>query len=161
MSIQLSSVALYLKLFAISVMPLLGCTYFGSSAHVAEEPAAVRRPHNQQAKVLELMVDRQMFLTAIGNIDYMNRVRLIEVVASEEVGRSEFPEYRLFSISPKSAYALIGFEEGDILVAVNDYALNYPDRFRSYVNVLHLEPSEVFAEIRRNGQPIILKWKFT
>jgi type II secretory pathway component PulC len=110
---------------------------------------------------LEISIERALFIGAIGNIDNMNRVRLIEVVASDEVGRSEYPEYRLFSIAPKSAYAVLGFEEGDVLVAVNDYALNYSDRFRSYVQVLHLETSEVFAEIRRNGQPMILKWKFT
>ena len=161
MSIQLNLVTFLLKVLLLTLIPLLGCSFMDSSTAVEQKAAAVLRPHNQQAKVMEIAVDREVFIAALANVDNMNRIRLIEVVASDEGGRSEFPEYRLFSILPKSAYAALGFEEGDVLVAVNDYALNYSDRFRSYVQVLHIEPGEVFAEIRRNGQPLILKWKFS
>lgn len=143
------------------LVALFGCSYVGGPQPIVDKPAAVPRPHNRQAKVIEVAVAREAFLSAVSNYDNMSRIRLIEVVASEEVGRSEFPEYRLFSIAPKSAYALLGFEEGDVLVSVNDYALNQPERFRSYVQVVHLERGEVFAEIRRGGQPTILKWQFS
>lgn len=130
------------------------------STDVDEPRTPTQRPHNQAARVISIQVPRAEYAAAVRNIDMLRRLRLVEVVASEEVGRSIFPEYRLFNIEPKGPYALLGLVEGDILVSANDYVLNDPERFRRYVQVLMRESGETFIEIRRQGEELILRFVF-
>lgn len=146
-----------LACLALAVL-LQGCQ---SPAPVSEAGrAAVLRQHNPRARVVEIPVPKRDFVSAARNIEQIRRLRLVEVTATEEGGRSPFPEYRLFNIAPQSAYALLGLTEGDVLVSANDYALNDPELFKQYVQVLHVESGETFIEIRRNGEPLILSYRF-
>jgi type II secretory pathway component PulC len=138
-----------------------GCSLFNRTPTEPPQRAAIPRPRNVQAPVEEISVSRSEYRTALQNIGSLSRIRLIEVVASEENRRGAFPEYRMFSIAPASVYDLLGFEEGDILVSANDFALNDPNRFIQYVQYLHVESGEVLSEIRRAGKAVILKWTFT
>lgn len=142
----------------VSALAVSGCWLQG---RVAEEaPVTQQRPHNKAAREVVIRIAREEYSAAVRNIDQLRRLRLVEVVASEEVGRSAFPEYRLFNVDPKSAYSLLGLTDGDILVSANDYVLNDPERFRQYVQVLHREPGETFVEIRRQGEEVVLRFSF-
>ena len=123
-------------------------------------PPAVAKAHNVMARTIDIPVMRKQYALATRNVDSVRKLRLIPVVATEEAGRSPLPEYRLFGITPQSVYALLDLRDGDILISANDYVLNDAERFRGYVQVLHLEPGETFVEVRRGGEEVILRYQF-
>ncbi len=138
----------------------LVCACTPKSDSADPKTAVAQRPHNATAREVTVRIPREEYIAAVRNVDQLRRLRLVEVVATEEVGRSAFPEYRLFNVDPKSAYSLLGLLDGDILVSANDYVLIDPERFRQYVQVLHREQGETFVEIRRAGEEIVLRFSF-
>jgi hypothetical protein len=86
------------------------------------------------------------FKTSLGTGRGVHGARFIEVFRSE----GGPPEWRIFDVHPGDPYGLIGVEDGDILVAANDWMIFDPQRFRAYVELL---PSGFDASIflRRAG----------
>lgn len=105
----------------------------------------------------QLTVSRADFKKRVANEDLRN-IRMVPVTRSvrEDTG---FPEYRLFSISPESAYALIGLEDRDILVAAQDYAIVDASTFPLVVKLLENEP-EARILIKRFGKMELVRTKF-
>lgn len=105
----------------------------------------------------ELTVSRAAFKKRVATEDLRN-IRMVPVTRSirEDTG---FPEYRLFSISPESAYAMIGLGERDILVAAQDYAVVDPSTFPVVVKLLQDEP-EARLLIKRLGKVELVRTVF-
>ncbi len=105
----------------------------------------------------ELTVSRAAFKKRVATEDLRN-IRMVPVTRSirESTGT---PEYRLFSISPDSAYAMLGLEERDILVAAQDYAVVDPSSFPLVVKLLENEP-EARLLIKRLGKMELVRTVF-
>lgn len=97
---------------------------------------------------------------AQGNIE-LNRLRVLKIVLSAggSSGDDPMPQYRLFDVKPGGVAEVIGLQNADVLVAANGYVVYHPDQFLRYLVSIPLD-EETFIEIRRDGRPIMLEYKF-
>lgn len=111
-------------------------------------------------RTIEMNISRKALNTALDRAAPANDLRMVPVFRGVP-GMSEDaqppPEYRFFEIKEESAYTLLGLRNGDILVAAHDYIVYNPTNFPNYVAKL-LEIPEGFVEIRRGGEPYVLKY---
>jgi type II secretory pathway component PulC len=77
----------------------------------------------------------------------------------ESVASRQSYEYRVFDVRPGSVYSLLGIENSDVLVAADGYLIKKPEQFVMYVQLLQKE-NEANIEIRRGGEPKLLKYSF-
>ena len=135
---------------------LSGCSGWPWRSSASPKSNAYEIP--KDVTTTELSVSRAAFKKRVANEDLRN-IRMVPVTRSvrEDTG---FPEYRLFSISPESAYAMIGLEERDILIAAQDYAVVDPSTFPIVVKLLENE-SEARILIKRLGKMELVRTVFT
>jgi general secretion pathway protein C len=86
-----------------------------------------------------------------------NTVRLVPIYESAASRLSN--EHRVFDLRPGSVYALLGIENSDILVAADGYLIKKPEQFVMYIQLL-TKQNEATIEIRRGGEPRLLKYTF-
>jgi type II secretory pathway component PulC len=86
-----------------------------------------------------------------------NTIRLVPIY--ESVASRQSYEYRVFDVRPGSVYSLLGIENSDVLVAADGYLIKKPEQFVMYVQLLQKE-NEANIEIRRGGEPKLLKYSF-
>jgi type II secretory pathway component PulC len=86
-----------------------------------------------------------------------NAIRLVPVY--ESVASRLSYEHRVFDVKPSSIYALLGIQNSDIIVAADGYLIKEPRRFIEYIQLLPRE-NEASIEIRRAGEPRLLKYSF-
>jgi len=105
----------------------------------------------------ELTVSKAEFKKRVAGEDLRN-IRMVPVTRSigEDTG---FPEYRLFSISPDSAYSMLGLEERDILVAAQDFAVVDLSTFPVVIKLMEKEP-EARLLIKRLGKMELIRTVF-
>jgi hypothetical protein len=114
------------------------------------------RPVPPLLKITTFTIQRNDFRNAIVK-GPDNAIRLVPVYESV-ASRGSF-ENRIFEIRPGSVYALLGLENRDILVAANGFLVKQPDIFTRFIELLAQE-NEATIEIRRNGEPRLLKYVF-
>ena len=81
-------------------------------------------------RVEDVQVSRKKFQSALTQGAGVNDVRLVEIFRREG---QPFPQYHLFDIRKGGPYELLKLEDGDILLAANDYVVYEPTGFRTYV----------------------------
>ncbi len=86
-----------------------------------------------------------------------NTIRLVPIY--ESVASRQSYEYRVFDVRPGSVYSLLGLENSDIVVAADGYLIKKPEQFVLYVQLL-AKQNEANIEIRRGGEPRLLKYSF-
>lgn len=130
----------------------------GCTPQAPLEPKRIEeiRPIPPLLKVTTFTIQRNDFRNAVlrGPDNAIRLVPVYETVAS----RGSF-ENRLFEIRPGSVYALLGLENRDILVAANGFLVKQPEIFTRFVELLAQE-NEATIEIRRNGEPRLMKYVF-
>jgi type II secretory pathway component PulC len=67
--------------------------------------------------------------------------------------------YRLFDVHDDSAYALLGLQTSDIIVAADRYLIKRPEQFPAFIGLL-AGADEATIEIRRGGEGRLLKYSF-
>lgn len=141
-----------LKIFLVFSTTLQSCSFFN-----IKTPATPSLKHEAPAnvEVLEKSFLKSEFSTAISDFS-PNRIRLVPITQSATQG-GPIPEYRLFSIDKKSAYDLLGLENGDILVSVEGFMIDDMDKFPAYIMLVQSQPKGEI-EIRREGKPYLIKF---
>lgn len=128
---------------------------------VAESSSA--RASSGILKTVVVPVERKKLHAALKLGSPTNDVRLVQVfrggAPSDETGGPP-PEYRFFDIKDDSAYALLGFRNGDILLTVEDHYLYRPENFPQYVRAL-LNVQGGAVEVRRAGDPMLLRFQIS
>ena len=110
-------------------------------------------------KSVEMTISRRELQEALTKTDLNKQVRIVQIFKSASDLGEGLPEYRLFGITPKSAYAVLGVKNADVVVAAHDYVLKNPAAFRDYVGLVGNE-KESSLEIRRDGVPTLIKYRF-
>ncbi|MCO6430221.1 MAG: hypothetical protein J5J00_05120 [Deltaproteobacteria bacterium] len=148
-----------LRLFHTFFLVLLAAVAGGCHKRAAlpTEIAKIRGvPPN--IKTVEMTISRQTYRDTLKQPDKLTRMRVIPLVARAEEA-SAVPEYRLFSIYEGSPAELLGLQNADVLVAANGFIIYEPAKFKAYLALLQNE-SQATIEVRRSGQPLLLKYTF-
>ena len=66
--------------------------------------------------------------------------------------------FKLYAIRPTSIYALLGFRNGDTLLAVNGFEMTSPDKALEAYTKLR-DATDLSVDIERRGQPLTLTFK--
>ncbi len=134
---------------------LCGCTASKSSGPLLMSSI---RPALPGTKAHDLSISSVELSQALSRSELVRKLRMIQLYKSVAEFETEIPEYRLFGITEGSPYALLGLQNADVLVAANDYIVRSPVAFVQYLGLLPNEKS-AFIEVRREGEPLILKYK--
>jgi len=114
------------------------------------------RPVPPPLKVVTYSIQRRDLQEALGSAKD-NAVRLVPVYQS--VSSRQSYEYRIFDVKPESAYALLGLESSDIIVAADRFLVKRPEQFPAFVQLMTgLDNATV--EIRRGGESRLFKYSF-
>jgi type II secretory pathway component PulC len=114
------------------------------------------RPVPPPLKVMHLSIQRrdlQEALTRQGD----NAIRLVPVFDNIAIKQSY--SYRLFDVHENSAYALLGLQSSDVIVAADRYLIKRPEQFPAFVGLL-AGADQATIEIRRGGEGRLLKYSF-
>ena len=130
----------------------------GCSASALKEPRFIDdiRPVPPPLKVTHFAIQRrdlQDALTRQGD----NAIRLVPVF--DNIAVKETYSYRLFDIHDDSAYALLGLQTSDVVVAADRYLIKRPEQFPAFIGLL-AGADEATIEIRRGGEGRLLKYRF-
>ena len=141
-----------------SVCAALMIVVSGCSTMSEREPRFIEdiRPVPPLTKVTTFSIQRKDLIDSLSN-PKENVVRLVPVYQS--VSSRQSYEYRIFDVKEGSAYALLGLEPSDILVAADRYLVKKPDQFPAFVQLL-AGMNESSIEIRRGGEARLLKYRF-
>jgi type II secretory pathway component PulC len=128
------------------------------SASSLKEPRFIDdvRPVPPPLKVMHLSIQRrdlQEALTRQGD----NAIRLVPVF--DNISVKQTYSYRLFDVHDDSAYALLGLQTSDIIVAADRYLIKRPEQFPAFIGLL-AGADEATIEIRRGGEGRLLKYSF-
>ena len=97
---------------------------------------------------------------AQASVDLNSPMRVVKLVLSaSQSGGEAIPQYRLFDVRKGSVGDVLGLQTADVLVAANGYLVYHPDQFKRYLMSIPV-PSGTFIEIRRDGRPLVLRYKF-
>lgn len=129
---------------------LAGCAIVNEAPEVSDKVA----PH-PGTKMLKMNVSRSAYQKALDTGS--NKIRLVEVFNRNAY--NGMLEHRFFDIVDNSVYHLLGIKNLDILARANGYAITDPARFWDYVLLLP-DAEKAFIEIRRNGVPYLIEYKF-
>jgi len=66
--------------------------------------------------------------------------------------------FRISEIKPGGVFSLIGIQNGDVLLRVNDYEINSPEKGVQLLNGLKGE-SRLSLDLIRNSQPLKLQYQ--
>lgn len=114
------------------------------------------RPVPPPLKVIHLSIQRrdlQEALTRQGD----NSIRLVPVF--DNVSVKQTYSYRLFDVHEDSAYALLGLQSSDVVVAADRYLIKRPEQFPAFITLL-AGADQATIEIRRGGEGRLLKYNF-
>lgn len=145
------------------LLPILCLLMFGCHANQPVRPTQISSTRSPmlRMKTIEMPISRKELNAALNRPAPANDIRMVLVFRGVP-GMSETegppPEYRFFDIKAESAYDLLGLKNGDILVAAHDFIVYNPTNFPTYVAKL-IELPEGFIEIRRGGEPYVLKYR--
>jgi type II secretory pathway component PulC len=128
------------------------------SASSLREPKFIDdiRPVPPPLKVVHYSIQRkdlQDSLTRQGD----NAIRLVPVFDSVSVKESY--SYRLFDVHETSAYALLGLQTSDVVIAADRYLIKRPEQFPAFIGLL-AGMDEATIEIRRGGEGRLFKYSF-
>ena len=136
-------------LSVVSVLVLLsGCA--ARSARDAVPEGGAQSGVRAESEV-SVTVSRQELRDILRQRPLLNTVRLVRTTPRSDSSEGMLPEYRLFDIKRGGAYALIGLQNADVLVAVHDYVVYEPERFMQYIRLLPDEPGPSSLLLRRSG----------
>ena len=135
------------------VLTLSGCSLFRSRDDFQGEPVA--RPIPQGITEVKLAVKRSDYSEHLQRGESINRARFVPVYSR---GGSS-GEFRIFDVKPGSIFELLGMKSLDIVVAANGYMVPGGNVFWAYLVMMEKLP-EGTIEIRRNGIPLLLRYKF-
>lgn len=142
--------------FLLCVFSLGGCSLTSQQSPILLSSV---RPPLPGTKTSELTLSRKKISEALGRNDENSQVRIVEIFRRAEDSNTSLPEYRLFGITTESIYWSLGLRNADVLVAAHDYVIKSPNAFRQYVALVPNE-LESKVEIRRNGAPMLLHYRF-
>jgi type II secretory pathway component PulC len=139
--------------FVVVALMLTSC-----SSTALKEPRFIDdiRPVPPPLKVMHLSIQRrdlQEALTRQGD----NAIRLVPVF--DNIGVKQTYSYRLFDVHENSAYALLGLQSSDVIVAADRYLIKRPEQFPAFVSLL-AGADQATIEIRRGGEARLLKYSF-
>ena len=137
---------------------VLGLSISGCSSTSLKEPRFIDdiRPVPPPLRVIHLSIQRrdlQEALTRQGE----NAIRLVPVF--DNIAVKQTYSYRLFDVRENSAYALLGLQSSDVVVAADRYLIKRPDQFPAFVSLL-AGADQATIEIRRRGEGRLLKYNF-
>lgn len=137
-------------------MALIGIA--GCAAIQSREPKFIDdiRPVPPALKVVNYSIQRKDLQDALGRTKE-NAIRLVPVYQNVSV-RDTF-EYRLFDVKESSAYALLGLQNSDIVVAADRYLIKRPEQFPVFVQLLS-GMNESSIEVRRGGEARLFRYTF-
>lgn len=114
------------------------------------------RPVPPVVKVMSFAIQRRDLQEALTHTNE-NTIRLVPVYQNVSVRQSY--EYRVFDVKDASAYALLGIQSSDIIVAVDRYLLKRPEQFPAFVQLV-AGMNEASIEVRRGGEARLFKYRF-
>jgi type II secretory pathway component PulC len=136
-----------------------GCLVFwGCFSSSSREPRFIEdiRPVPPALKVMSFAIQRRDLQETLTRTNE-NAIRLVPVYQNVSVRQSY--EYRVFDVKDSSAYALLGIQSSDIIVAVDRYLLKRPEQFPAFVQLL-AGLNEASIEVRRGGEARLFKYRF-
>jgi membrane-associated protease RseP (regulator of RpoE activity) len=141
---------------SVSVWGVLGMA--GCKPPIPPEPKRIEeiRPIPPALRVTNFTIQRRDLVAALGR-GGDNSIRLVPVY--ETVASRSSYEHRAFDVRPGGVYSLLGLQNADIVVAVDGYLVKRPEQFTLFVQALAQE-DEATIEIRRGGEPRLLKYVF-
>ncbi|MEY4667376.1 MAG: hypothetical protein RL518_75 [Pseudomonadota bacterium] len=136
----------------------IGMFVGGCSGTAIREPKYIEdiRPVPPPMKVLHYSIQRKDLQESLLR-QGANTIRLVPVFENISVNKSY--SYRLFDVQEGSAYALLGLQSSDVVVAADRYLLKRADQFPSFVSLL-AGVDEASIEIRRGGESKLFKYNF-
>lgn len=132
---------------------IMGC---GPRSPARLDPQKPPRPGTPEQSIT---VSRSALQRSLSQRLYNDQLRIVQVYRRNEEFANIAPEYRLFQVHPQSAYALLGLQEADVLVAASGYIIQTPELFREYVRLLPQEQNAMI-EVRRLADPLVLRYVF-
>jgi type II secretory pathway component PulC len=146
------------RVIALSLVAIMGILVGGCSSSSLREPRYIDdiRPVPPPMKVLHYSIQRKDLQDALVQ-QGVNTIRLVPVFENLSVSQSY--TYRLFDVQEGSAYALLGLQSSDVVVAADRYLIKRPDQFPSFVSLL-AGVDEATIEIRRGGESKLFKYNF-
>jgi type II secretory pathway component PulC len=134
----------------------------GCSARDAQGPvllSSVRQPSALRSEDV-ITIPRTQVIEVLDSKRSINFIRLVQIFARHPEPSRVLPQYRMFNIRPGSIGDLLGLENGDILVAANDYVVFDPNKFQQYLELFRIE-KDPFIEIIREGKPMVFRYQLT
>lgn len=117
---------------------------------VAHQPL----PFVQKVREHEWAIDQKALNNMLNNMDkVLTDARLLPYSDSGKV-----IGFRIGEVKPNGVFSLIGLQNGDILMKVNDYEINSPERGLQLLNGLRGE-TKVSLDVIRNDKPIRLQYQ--
>jgi hypothetical protein len=146
----------YFILVFIFAVTFTGCiNLFGNNRDTKLTLSEVRQVAPDR-EIVQIELNRNDLKAAINNTGLLYKVRLIPILKSE-LNKEPYPEYRVFDIDAKSAYALLQLQNTDIIVGANDFIIKDPSVFPQYVSLLANEKTGTI-EIVREGKTLLLTY---
>ncbi len=145
------------RVIALS-LAVVGMLVGGCASSSLREPRFIDdiRPVPPPMKVLHYSIQRKDLQDALVR-QGVNSIRLVPVFENLSVTQSY--SYRLFDVHEDSAYALLGLQTSDVVVAADRYLIKRPDQFPAFVSLL-ANMDEASIEIRRGGESKLFKYNF-
>lgn len=145
------------RVIALS-LAVVGIFVDGCASSSLREPRFIDdiRPVPPPMKVLHYSIQRKDLQDALVR-QGVNSIRLVPVFENLSVTQSY--SYRLFDVHEDSAYALLGLQTSDVVVAADRYLIKRPDQFPAFVSLL-ANMDEASIEIRRGGESKLFKYNF-
>lgn len=145
------------RVIALS-LAVVGMLVGGCSSSSLREPRFIDdiRPVPPPMKVLHYSIQRKDLQDALVR-QGVNSIRLVPVFENLSVTQSY--SYRLFDVHEDSAYALLGLQTSDVVVAADRYLIKRPEQFPAFVSLL-ANMDEASIEIRRGGESKLFKYNF-
>ena len=125
-----------------------------------ERRLSVLRPESVNLHPKEIVIARSRIKKALADDASIEKLRVVQIFSRVSANGNSLPRYRLFDIDPDSIYQLLGLQNADILVGVNDRVVVNPDIFKVVVRYF-IDEKDPQIEIERGGTPLLFKYSIT
>jgi type II secretory pathway component PulC len=144
------------RIVAVLLVVLLcsGCSLLWKRSSLQGDP--VPKPAARGITEIKIEIPKERYSQYLQRGESLNRVRLVPVYSR---GGSS-GEFRIFDVKQGSVFELLGIENLDIVVAANGFVIPGGNVFWQYL-VMMSDMPEGSIEIRRNGIPFLMKYKFS